>query len=102
MMPPNRLFGLAVATLVSIAHWLAQSQEAYPNRPIKVVVPFPPGGATDILTRDLLAAQAHAHLLASVADIPILWPVARLNSDIEAARVAENPLQSCRLFGVRH
>jgi tripartite-type tricarboxylate transporter receptor subunit TctC len=31
---------------------LAQG-EAYPSRQIKVVVPFPPGGATDIMTRNI-------------------------------------------------
>ena len=31
----------------------ALAQDAYPNRAIKVVVPFPAGGATDILTRGI-------------------------------------------------
>lgn len=43
------LAGGALAPLASIA----QSQPAWPTRPISIVVPVPPGGATDALTRKL-------------------------------------------------
>jgi tripartite-type tricarboxylate transporter receptor subunit TctC len=39
----------ATALLVASA-CLAQTS-GYPNRPVKVIVPFPPGGATDVIVR---------------------------------------------------
>lgn len=47
-MRPLRVFVLAALTLGFAAVAFAQS---YPSRPVKVIVPFPPGDAADILSR---------------------------------------------------
>ncbi|SCK25517.1 Tripartite-type tricarboxylate transporter, receptor component TctC [Variovorax sp. HW608] len=42
---------LAVSVALAICSVAAGAQAAYPSQPIKVVVPFPPAGGTDVLTR---------------------------------------------------
>jgi tripartite-type tricarboxylate transporter receptor subunit TctC len=43
-----RLFASSVALFLSLA---ALAQAPYPNKPITLIVPYPPGGATDVVAR---------------------------------------------------
>lgn len=43
-------FGAALAATVAIAPCVAQAQD-YPSKPIRLLIPFPPGGGTDFVSR---------------------------------------------------
>ena len=47
----NYLFLLSFLLLSSSGYSTAQTAASYPARPIRVIVPYPPGGSTDIIAR---------------------------------------------------
>jgi tripartite-type tricarboxylate transporter receptor subunit TctC len=53
----NALFGALVFAAACGAVGTAWAQDAYPNKPITMIVPFPPGGAADIAARPIAEAM---------------------------------------------
>lgn len=46
----RRMWALAACTFLALASPLAQAQD-YPTKPIRIIVPLPPGGSNDVLAR---------------------------------------------------
>src|SRR5437870_216544 len=55
-----RWCAVAAALLVGAVGARAQTAASYPERPIRLVVAFPPGGATDTLTRQIIQELGEA------------------------------------------
>jgi len=45
------------AVVLALVAYTAAGQDAYPNRPITMIVPFPPGGVADLTGRPIAAAM---------------------------------------------
>ncbi|UZD55980.1 Bug family tripartite tricarboxylate transporter substrate binding protein [Caldimonas aquatica] len=58
MNPCRRSFGcmLGAALVVAASVWPAHAQAAYPDKPVTLIVPFPPGGVADAVARPLAEA----------------------------------------------
>ncbi|HYC64421.1 MAG TPA: tripartite tricarboxylate transporter substrate-binding protein, partial [Reyranellaceae bacterium] len=52
---------LALFLFILFNAFCAHAQDAYPSRPLRMILPFPPGGGTDILGR-LIAERLSAAL----------------------------------------
>ena len=55
----SKIFGILLALLAAIAVFTAATAfaaDAYPSKPVRLVIPFPPGGSNDIVGR-LIAAK---------------------------------------------
>lgn len=55
----RRLMAAAVAALAALPFG-ATAQEAFPSRPVQIVLPYPPGNAIDLLVRSLASAMQPA------------------------------------------
>jgi len=60
MRVPQFLTHAAIALGIAMSGGVACAQSAYPNQAIRMIVPFPPAGGTDVLTR-LLANEVAQH-----------------------------------------
>jgi tripartite-type tricarboxylate transporter receptor subunit TctC len=91
------LAGFAVAGMLASANALAQNLDAaaYPNRPVRIIVPFPAGGPTDILAR--VVAQRLSEVWGQGV---VIENQPGANTAIAAARVAKMPPDGYTLFAV--
>ena len=56
----QKLSAYLTALLLCMACGSAVAQSAYPNKPIRFIVPFPPGGGTDIVARIITARMSES------------------------------------------
>jgi hypothetical protein len=63
-----RLLAVLVGVATIVPMGAAQAQDAYPRKPIRLVVPFPPGGGTDMIARTVAQRLADHNKWTGVVD----------------------------------
>ena len=89
----RRIFSAFIVTLALVAGTNAYAQDSYPDKPIRLVVPYSPGGFTDILGR-LIAQKLQGDLGQSV----IVDNKGGGGSSIGSAFVARSPADGYTLL----
>src|SRR5262249_37301711 len=84
-----------VSSFLPSAITSAGAAESYPVRPVRIVVPFPPGGPTDILMR--VIAQRMSEIWAQPV---VIENQPGANTVIAAARVVKMPADGYTLLAV--
>lgn len=54
----KRLFRISITATLIIASALAGAQDIFPSKPVKIIVPFAPGGASDAIARPVALAMS--------------------------------------------
>ena len=49
----TNLLGILLAVFFSVGAAVSWAEQGYPNRPVRLIVPYPPGGPTDIMGRTI-------------------------------------------------
>ena len=77
---------VATAAVLTVAQTDVARAQPYPNKPLRIMVPFPPGGSTDVMARSLAA-----ELSKSLGQAVVVENKAGANGNIGSAEVAKAP-----------
>ena len=89
----KKLLGIVILVACAFFLPLANAQGTFPNKPVHIVIPFPPGGSTDVLGR-LLGASMSNNLGQSV----IVENTGGAGGTIGATKVARSPADGYTLL----